>query len=357
MRYLILIATVLVALTAYTVFWFHVKGEVEGNVAAWVAEERAAGETVKYSSIEIGGYPFRIEATVSKPVFGHVSPARDWTVQGDTLRVIAAPWNLRHIVAYHEGPFEIHYGIVRSDGRRRTIDLSGKSDAAGASAVWKGGKWDHGDFETSNLSLMAQNAVAPLTVGHLEFHVRLLHPGTPEESGGIDQPGQSEYAIEASDVSFPGATDKPFGKAMQSFNTVLEVHGDKPFAFSVPEIEAWRDAGGTVDVKSFALDWGPLHASVMGSLALDEANRPTGALTAKFTDYDALVDALGGATKSGQDPGLKQFLNSLTQASGQPQGTLTLPFSMQDGTLYLGPVAVATVPPLLDVPTQAAPAK
>ena len=353
MRYLILIAGVFVAILAYTVFWFHVKAEVEGNVAAWVANQQAAGDTVKYASIDIAGYPFRIEATVSKPVFGHVAPARDWTIQGETLRVIAAPWNVRHIVAYHEGPFEIHYGLAQPDGRRRVIELSGTTDAAGASAVWKGRKWDHADLELSKLSLTARGARVPLTAGHLEFHVRLLQPGAPDGSGGIDQPGQSEYAVEASDVSFPGATDEPFGKVMQTFNTVLEVHGDKPFGLSIPKIEAWRDAGGTVDVKTFALDWGPLQVSVAGSLALDEANRPTGALTAKFTNYNALIDALGGATKSGQDPGLKRLLNSLTQASGQPQGTLTLPFSMQDGTLYLGPVAVADVPPILDVPAKA----
>ena len=347
MRYLVLLAAIALAIAGYTAFWFHIRSEAEANVEAWVKERRDAGDTVQYGSLDFGGYPFRIEATATMPVFGRTSGSRAWTVEGDSLRVIAAPWNLGHVVAYHEGPFQIHYRATRDDGHERMIDLTGSSEAAGASAVWKGGAWDHADLELAGLSMMAKGANAPLSAGHFEFHVRKMHPGAPEEVGGIDQPARTEYALEASDLSFPGGGGQPLGSELQSFETILEVHGDRPLGRTIPEIEAWRDAGGIVDVKTFAVDWGPLKLTLDGSLALDEANRPVGALTAHLREYDKLIDALVGQEKRGMDPGLKKFLDGLVQASGQPQDELSLPFSMQDGMLYLGPVAVTTISPLI----------
>jgi hypothetical protein len=347
MRYLVLVIVILLAIAGYTAFWFHIRSEAEANVTAWVQERRDSGDTIQYAALDFGGYPFRIEATATKPVFGRTSGSRAWTVEGESLRVAAAPWNLGHIVAYHEGPFAIHYRSTANDGRERMIDLTGMSEAAGASAVWKGGAWDHADLELAGVDLTARTAEAPLSAGHLEFHVRKMHPETPEEAGGIDQPARTEYALEASDVSFPGAVDQPLGKDLQTFEAILEVHGDKPLGRTIPEIEAWRDAGGTVDVKTFTVDWGPLKMKLDGSLALDEANRPVGALTANFSNYDKLIDALAGPTKNSGDAGLRKFLGGLVRASGQPTGDLSLPFSIQDGTLYLGPVAVANVPPLI----------
>ena len=355
MRYIVLIAAIAIGLAAYTVFWFHVKGEAEANIAAWVQERRAAGDTVDYAALDIGGYPFRIEATVAKPVFGRVDASRSWTIEGDKLSVVAAPWNLGHIVAYHDGPFEIHYRSMTANEGERAIDLTGHSEAAGASAIWKGGVWDHADVEFSNLMMTARSATAPLSAGHLEFHVRKMHPNTPEDPGGIDQPARSEYALEASDVTFPGATEQPLGPTIQTLNAVIEVHGDKPLGKTIPEIEAWRDAGGTLDVKSLDLSWGPLKMKLNGSLALDEANRPVGALTAQFTDYDKLIDSITGSAETGEGPGLKKFLDGLVKASGQPQNTLSLPFSMQEGTLYLGPIPVTNLPPVIGPKAPAAP--
>jgi len=347
MRYLALILAIFVGIAAYTVFWFHVKSEAEVNIAAWLQHRRAAGDTVKYSALDIGGYPFRIEVSISKPVFGRVSGSRSWTIEGDKLRVIAAPWNLDHVVAYHEGPFEIHYHSVTANGKERRIDLTGTTEAAGASSIWKHGAWNHADAEFSGLSLTEKDAKAPLTAGHVEFHVRLLHPGAPDEPGGIDQPARSEYALEASDISFPGAPEQPLGSMIQTLNAIIEVHGDKPIGRTIPEIEAWRDAGGTLDVKPIKLDWGPLKVMLNGSIALDESNRPVGAMTAEFTDYDKLIDAISGPDAKGEGPGLKKFLDSLVKASGQPKNTLSLPFSMQDGDLYLGPIPVAKLPPVI----------
>ncbi len=355
MRYIVLVAAILIGVAAYSVFWFHVKGEAEANIAAWVQERRAAGDTVDYAALDIGGYPFRIEAAVTKPVFGRVDASRSWTIQGDMLHVIAAPWNLGHIVAYHEGPFEIHYRSKTAADGDRAIDLTGQSKTAGASAVWKDGVWDHADAEFSGLMMQARTAKAPLSAADLQLHVRKMHPGSPEDPGGIDQPARSEYALEATDLTFPGAVEQPLGPTIQKLNTIIEVHGDKPLGKTIPEIEAWRDAGGTFEVKSVDLKWGPLDMQLDGSVALDDSNRPVGALTAKITNYDKLIDAVTGSADTGEGPGLKKFLDGLVKASGQPQNALTLPFSLQEGTLYLGPIPVMSIPPIIGPRAPAAP--
>jgi hypothetical protein len=110
-----------------------------------------------------------------------------------------------------------------------------------------------------------------------------------------------------------------------------------------------------LDVKSLDVNWGPLKMKLDGSVALDEANRPVGALTAHFTDYHKLIDSVTGSAETGEGQGFKALLDGLVKASGQPQNTLSLPFSMQEGTLYLGPIPVTSLPPIIGPEAPAAP--
>ena len=94
------------------------------------------------------------------------------------------------------------------------------------------------------------------------------------------------------------------------------------------------------------LAWGSVSLSGQGTLALDAAGRAMGALTAKLKGHGALLDvavAYGQIGKGSAKAG-KLLLDLLAAANG---GELSVPLRLQDGRLYLGPVILARLRPLL----------
>ena len=64
------------------------------------------------------------------------------------------------------------------------------------------------------------------------------------------------------------------------------VTGPEPPPDSAPRmLIAWRDGGGTVEIKEFTLLWGKVEIRAEGSIALDAETRLIGALTAKVKGH------------------------------------------------------------------------
>ena len=104
-----------------------------------------------------------------------------------------------------------------------------------------------------------------------------------------------------------------------------------------------------IEVNRLALRWGPLEADGEGTLALDNANRPLGAMTARIRGYTETVDALAAAgVMRPRDAGtLKIALNLVARrsSSGGP-GELNVPITAQDGRLNVAGFSLLTLPPL-----------
>ncbi len=127
--------------------------------------------------------------------------------------------------------------------------------------------------------------------------------------------------------------------------TVTGLPGQDVSATPVTAVTQWRDGGGTVEVRTLHLQWGKVDITASGSLALDNKMRPIGALTARIKGHNALLD-MAVATKSMSKTSAvaaRAVLGLLAAAGG---GTLSVPVRLQDGQLYLGPVAVAKLAPL-----------
>ncbi len=111
-------------------------------------------------------------------------------------------------------------------------------------------------------------------------------------------------------------------------------------------LAAWRDDGGTIELEEGTLRWGSLAASANGTLALDTALQPIGALTATIENHDAVIDAaVAGGTLRADDASLAKVLLGLMVKPGiDGKKQLTLPVTLQNRRLYLGPAQIAVLP-------------
>jgi hypothetical protein len=112
---------------------------------------------------------------------------------------------------------------------------------------------------------------------------------------------------------------------------------------------AWRDAGGTLDVKRLAVEWGGLDVTLGATLALDEQLQPMGAGTLHVIDPTAALD---GLRETGVLPDRAAFaarallaLMIKPAASGE-KSAIDLPFTLQDRRLSISRYGVLRLPHL-----------
>jgi hypothetical protein len=105
-----------------------------------------------------------------------------------------------------------------------------------------------------------------------------------------------------------------------------------------------------MELAKLKLHWGEFQLEAEGSAALDSALQPIGALTTRMWGVGAAIDALvaSGSVRPREGATAKIVLHTMAKPPG-PAGLppeVQVPLTVQDRRLFLGPVAVAPVPPV-----------
>jgi hypothetical protein len=113
---------------------------------------------------------------------------------------------------------------------------------------------------------------------------------------------------------------------------------------------AWRDGGGTLELRGLTMRWGPVAAAAAATLALDDALQPAGAGTLRLTGAAEAVDALAEAglierRAAGAARALLPLMARRPADGGPP--TLDVPVTLERRALALGRIPVTRLP-LLD---------
>ncbi len=109
------------------------------------------------------------------------------------------------------------------------------------------------------------------------------------------------------------------------------------------QARAWRDWGGTMNISSLAVKWGPLDMKANFVLGLDQQLQPSGKGHTDISGWSPALDALasGGAIPEGVAQTAKAVLSLMAPeadgASG-PDAPISLPIKLKDSTLSLGPI-------------------
>lgn len=336
MRLFGLYALIAISAVGYSIYWFYLADRTDDLVAEQIDAWRADGLSVSYADRRVYGYPYRLSSEVNAFAIGDRRGDDIWNWQGEKLTVYAQPWNLRHYVAVIEGPNQID---ILQPGAILRLDAAAES--ARASLVLDGDyQAERASAEFGKLSLSPRDQTGGVTARQAQFHARRPEAGLTA----------LDTAMIIDGLIVPAGLGGSLGDEVQNLTIESSVTGPIPEQLDPMSLAAWRDAGGTVEARKWAIDWGAVRIDIDGTLALDEAFRPLGALTARVIGHDALIDFLEGqGTINEKVADALRFTFGLmaVRPPGGGPAVLTVPITLQDGWLAAGPVPVAEIPPVI----------
>lgn len=326
-----LAAAILVILgTAYAAYWHLMADRLEQGIERWAEQQRAQGVEAGWRELTFDGFPLQFRARLSAPrlIQERGDIAGSW--QAESLTLEALPWNLHRIVFTSGGKqaallngrelaFERAEGTLRLDGSGRIAEA---------------------DATLSRLVLAPGAGMPGATAETLR-----LAAGLPEITPrGHGDPG---LIIEADLAGLTLASRQTLpveGPADFSFRATIM--GPLPTPVDKNRLAAWRDAGGTMEIENLSLDWAPLRLRASGTLALDSALQPVGALSAALSGHGPFLQklvAMGWVRP--QDAGIAGIAFNLLERPGfDGRPTLNAPVTVQDGYLYIGPARLTPMP-------------
>jgi len=162
-----------------------------------------------------------------------------------------------------------------------------------------------------------------------------------------------QLALRAEDVVLPPTPPALVALGRQLERATLEAALTGPVPpgrFPTTKAEAWRDGGGSFELRGLTLDWGKVGLGVTATLTLDEALQPMGAGSLKMRGAN---EAIAAAQSAGLLPAgmvrparmLVQLRSRVPPEGGPPQ--FEVPLTLEDRTLAAGRFPLAHLPRLV----------
>jgi hypothetical protein len=321
------LTAVLVAL--YSALWLFLAHRVERAVDTYMAKQREQGVALSVATETLEGFPFRIELRLTGVVADGLPRMPKGRLTVPTAFAWAHPWQL------DEWRFGLLGGtsVELPQGRITFGLLGGRAGQLLGPGGIPGG--DLAEFHLDNLAMSRDEHVVKISRANLSLRLPPTAPQAHEEP-------LFSMTFQAHKIDLPTAV-APLGQQIEHLQLDGTWRGSLASGKLPDALAGWRDDGGTIDVQSVDLGWGPLTLSADGTMALDKDLQPVGAFSARIMGYDAVLDALiaSGAIKP-NEAGLARMglsMMALRGADGTPQ--LKTPVTIQDDALFLGPARLA----------------
>ncbi len=323
-----LTAVVLVALIAYAGYWHVMAGQLRDGLVPWAEQAQAQGYLVRWDDAQVGGFPGAFRFDFTNLSFGAARPL-PVAVNAGAASVWAMPWNLKH------------WEFTAPQGAR----IGEPTGIAGFAIGHLDGALDVGGAATNQLDLTALNLTGiglaeGVIIGDAEAHIEVPNSAP---RGHADTALAVALELGATKMRQGVAG---FGNNLTSFAFAAQMKGGLPPGPFAAALDQWRQDGGTIELQSLRLRWGSLLLDASGTLALDSALQPEGAFSAIITGQDAAVDVavMTGSLKPNEAGVAKAFLGLLAKPAADGQTAITLPLTVQDQRLFLGPAKIADLP-------------
>ncbi|HUX79757.1 MAG TPA: DUF2125 domain-containing protein [Alphaproteobacteria bacterium] len=330
----VLFASLLILLSLVIVSWliffeYNVRW-LEKNIEEVASDLRQKGYTVAYSKVEITGNPLFLKIIFQNPHLKDPKGLFDW--HGQEMGMAIRPWQPYILTCTFPGDQKlgvpqntpIPLGILQVEGARATISLASigvlEEVAIVVDRISSHLKGQLQPVFLEEISLKVTNLLDPLNLS-IFFKANVLN---------LEKP-----------LNLP-PRDHPFNLKFEG-----TLAGYQPTVFPKTLAE-WRDGGGVIDVNSLKLSWPPLTFDANGTLTLDNNMYPLGAFSSRVIGYqDALADLVKLGWVKKKNASAVSFaldLFSIPDETGTKQ--LTIPITLQNKTLSVGPAPLLKLQPI-----------
>lgn len=330
-----------ILLFAWSLVWLYAARHVAARIGEWQIRQAQAGVELGYGEMAVKGWPFGWRVQFDKPRASGAGPS-GWSWHGDRLVATVDPRDLA-VVAFRL-PGEQHIAAGAGDLAVRATLRAAKPE--GIVRFDPQGRVTNLAVEFETLDLRVGDGEA-WTARRLSLDLaprRPVAPGPETEMLDIDA------TVESLRLPGPVAQAAILGRDIARAEITAKLEGPVRGPNLAKALAAWRDAGGTLEIKKFRLEWGTLRVNGDATLALDEQNRPLGAGTARIAGAGDTLDAL--AQSGAIDPRgaalLKIAINFLARNDPANGGapSVQIPVTAQDGVLTVQRFPLLKLKPL-----------
>ena len=324
---IVLPCLLLVALIAgHTVAWFAGGRVLDRGFTTWVAQQRAAGWQIDTGTPVRGGWPFAASLRIPD------------------MAVTAGPPGAPGRVSWHCELVVLSLTAISPD--HLGIDLVGAQSLRIAPDPERAFSADRLHVDVP-LSRAARIGTAGLEVRNLrgaDVAIGLL-------TGQVVAAAEPSLTLAAEAIDLPSGQTLAFGPHISSVAVDATVRGVLPPPGPLPAmVEAWRGAGGVVDVTHFALGWGPLGVSATAKLGFDEHLQPAGTADLHVIGYAKAVEALAAEHVISRDAARAATAVLTLLARAPPEGgapEVAVPLTLRDRMVLMGRTPLVRVPELV----------
>jgi hypothetical protein len=346
----IAVATIIVVTAA----WFFFVQQTQRAIDQWADAQRTNGVDVTWQSLRFTGYPLRIDARIGEPQMIVRQPNRMVIWKPSLLTFKFSSIAPRAIDFVSPGAHDIH----------ATFEDATWSAVVDAETLEGQALFPPGDYRRieqlagrfSGVRMTPHAWADPVTVEQGTFEAA-RRAATPVNPQAVHPQGVS-FALElaARDISLPkdlltASALETLGPLVSELSTEVLITGELDTgSVDTDALRTWRDGGGTVEITSIDLLWGPVRFTANGTLALDGDLQPVGSFATQIAGLEKFVTAMetDGILSPSDAAIARVTLSILTRSSddGGPNRA-EIPITLQDRILRLGPVALIQFPPIV----------
>jgi hypothetical protein len=328
-----LAALIAAAAGGYWVWW---AGQLERGIAQWREQQRLRGYEISYGGPAINGFPLAHVARFDTPMIQSPAGAR-W--HGPALSAQSPLWDPRRIAVTVSGRHVLEH---LNAGRVESAVLDSR-DADGVLRLRSDGRLASAEATVQGLEILA----VPLgQIASDRLRLWLAPDYEPETGAELG----CAFRLETTALQLPAALAAPLDPTAERIVAEGRLDGVIPQVDPRLALAAWRDTGGALDLDRLEIEWPPLALTASGRLVLDDQLRPQGELAARIAGLPELLDRLAkeGLMTPEQVSTTKLAVLAFageSDAEGRP--VLAVPVILRAGVLYLGPLPLVRVSPVL----------
>ena len=316
----LLLIIVLSAAALYAGAWVVASRGLNHGLQTGIAAAEARGWQIDTASLTTGGFPSRFDVHATDLTVASPDGSIVW--QAPWLETAALSYRPNKVIAVLPPQQTLQVG-------RQTMTLKAEGLRASFSvAASRLLDFDRLTAEAQSLSLASDTGWS-VAGGATVLGLRPHGPAANTYEGYL------KIADLRPGLSLPSAPAAPAQVTADATVTL-----DRPLdrMALLPE----RPAITALTLDTMTVDWGGLTLSASGDLAVDPAGVPTGTITVVATGWR---DRIGLLAEAGLVPaGLLQTLTSMAGMMAGADGALTLPLTLANGNMALGPVPLGPAP-------------
>lgn len=317
----------LVAMVAWTGFWFWLRIQTADRMDETAEALRAAGYEVSWSERSIGGFPFRLNVTLTEP---RIREPSGWALAAPRLEseayihglgnwIFAAPEGLTFTRPV-AGPVEVKGRVLRAS-------LAGLDEAI-----------PRFDFQGADLTFTPGAGAQPFSLSAAKLAEIHLRPAPEDQAGFFVEvkEGQARFSGLFANIAEDGEIALKWDSILTKASALRGA--DWPSA-----ARAWADAGGTMQVQEAGLTAGEAVIGVRsGVLSVGDDGRLVGALETTLRQAPRALEAMGEGGVLPEETAETAAAVAAAREGADETAQATITF--QAGRTTLGPVAIGPAP-------------